>query len=276
MYPVDVRVRRNCLCIQFGAEVRSAAEVDGCEQVLGPARLQDGRLVTELGPFQPKAVALETAPPNTSLIPPTCEPVPLPWNLAATSAQKQPAGPGLDRRGHSIPAELLPPALVSGGIEFRLGPATGGSPNALVCRGQEVLLPAGDFNRIHLLAASVGGIQDHALRLGRRESNVRFHGYSGWLESWLESTSWPFHLPTLVPGSVRPHAPTVAWYATHRHDARGADEPYVFCYLYHHVLEMVQEPRTIELPEAEDVRIFALTLANEAISDTKLAVVEPD
>jgi len=200
----------------------------------------------------------------------------LPWNLAATSAQDQPNGPGLDRRGHSIPAELFPASLSSGGIEFRLGPAAGGALNTLVCRGQKIEVPRGDFNRIHLLAASVGGIQDHVLRLGPGEAGVRFHPYSGWLETWLESSGWPLRLPTLVPGSVRPQAPSVAWYATHRHDARGSDEPYVFCYLYHHVLDVRQPTQAIELPEAEDVRIFSLSLANEAIWDTQSAAVEPD
>jgi alpha-mannosidase len=261
--------------LAFPTEVQSAAEVDGCEEDLGPARLHEGRVLTALGPFQPTAVALEIAPPSTTLTPPRSKPVPLPWNLAATSTQNRPAGPGVDRRGHTIPAELLPQTLFSGGIEFRLGPARGGSLNALICRGQAIELPKGDFNRIHLLAASVSGIQDHAFRLGRNQSNVRFHGFSGWLETWLESTSWPFHLPTLVPGSVRPQAPTVAWYATHRHDVSGSDEPYVFCYLYHHVLDLEPECPAIELPEAEDLRIFGLTLANELISDTHSAAVEP-
>ncbi|MGB5550398.1 MAG: glycoside hydrolase family 38 C-terminal domain-containing protein [Thermoanaerobaculia bacterium] len=267
--------RHDSVQLAFPTEVRSAMEVDGCEEDLGPARLHEGRVLTAIEPFQPTAVALEIAPPNTTLAPPRCEPVHLPWNLVATSAQNQPTGPGLDRRGHSIPAELFPQVLFSGGIEFRLGPAMSGSLNALVCRGQTIQLPSGNFNRIHLLAASVGGIQDHTLLLGRKESRVRFHGYSGWLESWLESTSWPFHLPTLEAGSVRPQAPPVAWYATHRHDSHGSDEPYVFCYLYHHGLDLELEHLTIELPEAEDVLIFALTLAKEAISDTRSAAVEP-
>ncbi len=261
--------------LAFPTEVRSAVEVDGCEEDLEPARLHEGRVSIAVGPFQPRALALEIAPPPTTLEPPRCQPVVLPWNLAATSAQSQQSGPGLDRRGHSIPAELFPQTLCSGGIEFRLGPAAGGSPNTLICRGQVIQLPTGDFNRIHLLAASVGNTQDHTFRLGRDALKLRFHRYSGWLESWLESTSWPLHLPTLVPGSVRPRAPTVAWYATHRHDSRGSDEPYVFCYLYHHELDLKREHQAIELPEAEDVRIFALTLANEAISDTRSAAVEP-
>ena len=105
---------------------------------------------------------------------------------------------------------------------------------------------------------------------------MRFHPYSGWLETWQESTSWPFRLPTLVPGSVRPRAPVVAWYSTHRHDAEGADEPYVFCYLFHHVVGLEPGQTALGLPEAEDVRVFALTLSDDRIGDTRSAAVEAD
>ncbi len=269
-------VEHDAVQLTFPAEIQRANEVDGCEEELGTVQLHKGRVLTDLRPFQPRAFALDIGPPDSTLMAPLCRPVPLPWNLAATSAQDQPNGPGLDRRGHSIPTELFPGSLSSGGIEFRLGPAAGGSLNTLVCRGQKIEVPRGDFNRIHLLAASVGGIQDHVFRLGPGEAGVRFHPYSGWLETWLESSGWPLRLPTLVPGSVRPQAPSVAWYATHRHDARGSDEPYVFCYLYHHVLDVRQPTQAIELPEAEDVRIFAISLAKEAIWDTQSAAVEPD
>ena len=262
--------------LAFPTEVLGGMEVDGCEQDSGQAHIDEGRVSTDLGPFQPKTLALELAPPETSLLPPRNQSLSLPWNLAATSAQNESAGPGLDRRGHSIPAELFPHTVWSGGVEFRFGPATGGALNALVCRGQRLQVPAGDFDKIHLLAASVGGIQVHTLGSGTHRSDVRFHPWSGWLESWEETTGWPFRLPTLVPGSVRRQAPPVAWYATHRHDANGVDEPYVFCYQYHHLLELEAGQRAIDLPEAEDVRIFAVTLSDEAISDTRSAAAEPD
>ena len=54
------------------------------------------------------------------------------------------------------------------------------------------------------------------------------------------------------------------------------DEPYVFCYLYHYLLDLEAGQRAIDLPEAEDVRIFAVTLSDEAISDTRSAAAEPD
>jgi len=269
-------IEQDSVELTFPTDVRNAAEVDGNEEHVGPARIHQGRVLTALGPFEPKAVALEIADPPIALTPPRCLAVPLLWNLAATRAQNQPARAGLDGKGHSIPAELYPQRVRSGGVEFRLGPASGGSLNALVCRGQSIQLPAGDFNRVHLLAASARDIQHHAFRLGEDEQTLRLHPFSGWLESWRESTRWPLHQPTLIAGSVRPRAPVVAWYATHRHDSRGSDEPYVFCYLYHHVLDLKRHHRALELPVAEDVRLFALTLAAEAISDTRSAAIRLD
>ena len=267
--------RLDAVRLGFPTEVLGGMEVDGCEKDLRQAHIDDGRVSTDLEPYQPRTLALEIAPPESCLLPPRNQALSLPWNLAATSAQGGSAGPGLDRRGHSIPAELFPHTVLSGGVEFRLGPARGGALNALVCRGQQIQLPAGHFDKIHLLAASVGGIQVHTLGSGTGKSDVRFHPYSGWLETWPESTSGPFRLPSPVPGSVRPQAPTVAWYATHRHDANGSDEPYVFCYLYHHVIDLKPGKEVLVLPEAEDVRIFAVTLSDEAISVTQSAAVEP-
>ena len=255
-------------------EVLDAVEVNGLEEPLGPVQLRAGRVSTEIAPFQPKALALDIASSGNRLESPTCQPIPLPWNLAATSSQNQPSSEGMDGHGHAIPAELFPSVIHFAGVEFRLGPAAGGSPNALICQGQTIRLPAGRFNRVHLLAASLEGVRTHKLRVGDVEQTLRFHRLSGWLETWQESSGRPFHRPTLIPGSVRPQAPPVAWYASHRHDAQGRDEPYVFSYLYHHVLDWDNNDRCLLLPEAADVRIFALTLADEVITDTRCATVD--
>jgi alpha-mannosidase len=66
----------------------------------------------------------------------------------------------------------------------------------------------------------------------------------------------------LVPGYVK-RAPVV-WFASHRHTAEGANEPYAYCYLYDHAVDVPAEARTLTLPENDKVRVLAITVAEEA------------
>ena len=62
-----------------------------------------------------------------------------------------------DGAGHTLVGELLPAEVVREGIPFRTGVQGPGEANVLVCRGQRLPLPEGDFDRLYLLAAAVGG-----------------------------------------------------------------------------------------------------------------------
>ena len=66
----------------------------------------------------------------------------------------------------------------------------------------------------------------------------------------------------ITPGFIK-RAP-VAWFASHRHGADGANEPYAYSYLFAYTIDLPAGAKTLTLPNNERIRILAVTVANEA------------
>ena len=56
----------------------------------------------------------------------------------------------------------------------------------------------------------------------------------------------------------------MAWYASHRHDAAGADLPYAYAYLFAYALPIGADSSALELPNDTHIRLLALTAARDA------------
>jgi hypothetical protein len=109
-------------------------------------------------------------------------PVGIPFNDGTKSA------PGFDAAGRSLPAEMLGTEIVFDGIRFRLRPAGTGQPNAVVARGQDLVLPNGQFNRLYLLAASADGDQKAAFRIGQKAVQLDTQDWGGYIGQWDDRT----------------------------------------------------------------------------------------
>ncbi|MGH7582226.1 MAG: glycoside hydrolase family 38 C-terminal domain-containing protein, partial [Gemmatimonadales bacterium] len=64
----------------------------------------------------------------------------------------------------------------------------------------------------------------------------------------------------IVPGFIKPA--DIAWFASHHHDATGANQYYQYSYLFAYPIEIPPGATSITLPTAPDVRIMAITVAN--------------
>jgi PKD repeat protein len=60
----------------------------------------------------------------------------------------------------------------------------------------------------------------------------------------------------------------VAWVCTHRHDGAGNNDAYNFCYLYQYRLDLPPNAGSLVLPNAPNIRIFAMTLATNTSPET--------
>jgi alpha-mannosidase len=65
----------------------------------------------------------------------------------------------------------------------------------------------------------------------------------------------------IAPGFIK-RAP-VAWFASHRHGADGANEPYAYSYLFAYTIDLPSGAKTLTLPNNERIRILAITVASE-------------
>ncbi len=254
--------------LALAAQLVAAREVNGAEEPVGPAEAADGSLTCGFRGCQPRAFALRLAPPPVRLAPPVSRPLALPYDLQAASFHgRRPRG-DFDGRGHTLPGELLPREIVSAGVRFELGPLEPGNGNALACRGQQIPLPAEGSERLHLLAAAVRGDTTAVFLVGDREVALSIQHYTGHVGSWDGRGRLPGTRGR--PGFLR--RDPIAWLGTHRHDARGRDEPYVFCYLFRYRIDLPPETLSIRLPRNPRIRILAMTAArgDEAAEPARL------
>ena len=85
----------------------------------------------------------------------------------------------MDAEGRSFPAELLPRRLVSAGVAFALAGDDG--DNAVRARGQRLDLPAGDWERVELLAAATDDVAAARFAVGDEPQAIGVQSWTGFV-----------------------------------------------------------------------------------------------
>jgi alpha-mannosidase len=283
--------------VSFAAPIVAAREVNAQEQQqkLETASLNAGTLVTSFTAYQPRTYALRLGPPHRKLDAIRSLPVVLNYDLAAASNDDTKTdGGGFDGKGNAIAAEMLPAAIAYHSIEFKLAPAKTGTPDAVVAKGQAIALPSGHYNRVYILAASAGGDQTAAFRIGDTATNLNVEDWGGFIGQWdtrifrnqddrnwaisahhapwpptdeqqreqrVSSPRYPEDYVGLQRGYVKPAS--LAWYASHHHTADGLNQPYQYSYLFAYSIPLPPGMRTLTLPNNDKIRIFAISVVEE-------------
>jgi alpha-mannosidase len=281
--------RQNDVGIGFAASVIAAHEVNGQEMPIGKARIAVGRIVASFTPYQLRTFAVRMASPSMKSHPPRSKSVALPFDRDVTSHDGAKSTPGFDAAGRAIPAEMLPRDIGYAGIHFSLGAE--GAPNAVVARSQSIALPSGEFKRIYLLAAADGD-QQATFVVDGKSFPLTIQNWTGYVGQW-DNRLWTTKQETLPPRpDAPPNAPvrvrtatvfngltpgfikraTIAWFASHRHTADGANEPYAYSYLFAYAIDLPPGARTITLPNNDKVRVLAATVSDE---DSTLVEAQP-
>lgn len=285
--------------LSFSGPVISAREVDGQERPIAAATVTKGEVVTSFTPNQIHSFAVKLGPPSAKPAAVQSQAVSLNYDLSVASRDGRPGDGSFDwfpnnqnaSQGKALPAEMLPREIVYAGIRFSLAPA--GKPNAVVSTGQTIALPAGKYNRVYLLAAATGD-QKATFAVGDKPVELTIQDWSGFIGQW-DARKW-LQKEVQIPGRTAPpgtppdiaaqmqrtrtrvdaygemtgitpgfikRAP-VAWFASHRHAADGANEPYAYSYLFAYPISLPVGAKTLTLPNNERIRILAITVANEA------------
>lgn len=58
----------------------------------------------------------------------------------------------------------------------------------------------------------------------------------------------------------------IAWYASHRHTPE-ANDAYQYCYLFKYEIALPKGTRSVTLPQNSEIKIFAITVANNKNED---------
>jgi len=256
--------------ISFAAPITSAREVNGQEQPVGSATVVEGALVTSFGGYQPRTFALRLAAPPVILARVKSTPVPLDYSIAAASDDGDQTTVGFDGKGEALPAEMLPSEILFNDVRFQLAPAKSGLPNAVSANGQTVDLPSGDYNRLYFLAASANGDQKATFEIGGKKAELTIEDWGGFIGQWDDRTwsSIDFshdhygEMTGLKPGFIK--RADLAWFCSHHHDAAGKNIDYSYSYLFGYEIEVPPGAKTIKLPNSPNIRILAMSLANES------------
>jgi len=197
----------------------------------------------------------------------------------------------------------LPAQIDFDGITFQLGAAATGKRNAVASRGQQILLPQGNYNRLYILAAAAGGDQNVAFQVGASSVNLTIQNWTGFIGQWdtrqwkpapsttkvngkdvpvrtdwrISANNQPWDIDSRGTPYVSPSnadylglkpgfikRDTLAWFMSHYNTAQGLEQPYAYSYLFGYSIDLPRGAHTITLPNNPHVRILAITVAAAA------------
>lgn len=231
--------------------IASARELYADETPLGEAALQKGELLFSIGAFAPKTFALTLTAPKKKAKQAAQTALALPMNCTAITTNEE-RGKATTPAQLSFPRELLPAAVLSGGVSFTLSQEF---CNTLRCGGERLSLPAG-AKSLHLLACACG--MD-------TETQVAFNGVAvPFTVQCSTQAIGAWDLPGLQEcGYIK--RDTLAFTATHAHNASGdciAKQLYLFKYSF----AVPEGTQSVTLPNNRDVLLFAATASEQAVS----------
>lgn len=254
--------------VAFASSIESAREVNGQEQPIGTATVTDGALVTSFGAYQPRTFALKLASSPTKIKGVRSEPVALRYDLSVASKDGAKTSGGFDGKGNALPAELLPEVIDFHGVVFKLAKTTGDFPNAVAAKGQKIVLPAGNYNKVYLLAAAEGD-QKGDFEAGGKTVSLNIQNWGGYIGQW-DNRQWSpkdtahdnyGDMVGLAPGYIK--RADLAWYGSHHHDATGKNVAYAYSYLFGYAIDLPAGAEEVKLPKNDKIRILAISVAAE-------------
>ena len=255
--------------VVFNTQIIEAREVNGQEQPLGNAELNNGALLTSFSAYQPRTFAVRLAAPQAKVSATGSVPITLRYNLATATNHGTKSKSGFDRQGNSLPAEMLPSQIVFNDVQFQLAAAKTGTPNALVPKGERIDLPPGNLNRLYILAASAEGDQKATFELGNSRIELNIQNWGGFIGQWNDR-SWTSkdtshddygEMTGIKQGYIK--RADLAWYCSHHHNAAGGNVPYSYSYLFAYSIDVPAGAKTLTLPVNEKIRILAISLAED-------------
>ena len=255
--------------ITFASPITAAREVNGQEELVGPATVSEGALVTSFHAYQPRTFALKLGAAPQKIAPAESTPVSLHYDLATSTNDGAQSQTGFDGKGNSFPAEMLPSQITFNGVKFELAAAKTNSPNAVTAKGQVIALPQGRHNRLYLLAASSNGDQKSTFEIGANRAELTIEDWSGFIGQWNDrewsskDTSHDDYGEMIGLKRSYIKRADLAWFCDHRHDAKGVNIPYSYSYLFAYSLPLPENAKNIKLPANDKIRILAMSVANE-------------
>ena len=131
--------------------------------------------------------------------------------------------------------------------------------------GQKINLPAGDFNKVYILAAATQDTKDN-IKIGSRSASFNVQDWTGWIGQHYGRKLYFNDMKVAEITSPYSKLDNIAWYANHRHSAK-ANDAYQYSYLYKYEFNLPKGTKSVTLPKNSKIKIFAITVAKNSNDD---------
>ncbi len=247
---IVVRVNEGCnkahknVKFTLGNGIISAREIYASEEHIGDATVKDGSLVFDINPYEVKSFALTLAPLENKGKTAPCSFVSLPLNTKAFSSNQSRSGNGIYGKNYTIPTELVPDVITSGGVDFAINK---GEYDSLIANGQTIALD-GKYNKFVILCASLDGDKEYAFDVDGKPVKIKV--------SDIEERPFAWDLYGMK-RTAKIKADVFGWECTHTHSAKGDDYAHQLFFFKYEI--ETDGAKAIRLPCDKNLFILAAT-----------------
>ncbi len=237
--------------LTLGNGIVSAREIYASEEYIAEAQVADGNLVFDMKPYEVRSFALTLCESEKKAAYRKQAAVALPYNTDAFSSNKTPSGSGIYGKSYTIPTELVPDIITSGGVDFTLNKD---GYNSLIADGQTIALSP-EYNKLNILCASLGGDKEFTLMLDGKPVTLRV--------SDIEERPFAWDLYSLK-RTAKIKTDVLGWECTHTHSAKGDDYAHQLFFFKYEI--DCKSASSFTLPKNKELFILAAT---QVKSDTE-------
>jgi hypothetical protein len=175
---------------------------------------------------------------------------------------------------------MIPGSLSIGGVNYKFAPVKPNAKTAVACDGQTIALPAGHYNRLYVIASAINHDTTGTFQVGTTKVPLTVQDWSGFIGQW-DNRIWdrPANAPGLarldgnfyglIPAYIK--RDPIAYFATHRHNAKGGNDIYAYAYAFQYAIEVPAGAKSLTLPKQPNIRVLAISAASSENDDAKPA-----
>lgn len=230
--------------LALGNGIASAREIYASEEHIADAVVTDGNLVFDMKPYEVKSFALTLVPCDNKGDFVEQMPLELPCNINAFSANESRSQGGIYSKDYTIPSELVPGTITSGGVDFKISED---KENCLLTDGQTIALNP-ECNKLVLLCASLDGDKEFTFKPDNKPVKIKV--------SDIEERPFAWDMYSLK-RTAKIKTDVVAWECTHTHSAKGDNYAHQLFFFKYEI--NTDGAKTITLPNDKNLLILAAT-----------------
>lgn len=228
----------------LGNGVLAAREIYASEEHISEANVKDGFLIFDIKPYEVKSFAVTLIPSeiNSVTTEQTC--VTLPYNTNAISSNKSPSDIGIYGKSYTIPAELIPDIITSGGTNFDINKS---NQNCLLGDGQSISLKSG-YNKLEILCASLDGDREFTFKVDNNPVRIKV--------SDIEERPYSWDIYNLKQ-TAKIKSDVIGWECTHTHSAKGDNYAHQLFFFKYSII--TNGEKTLTIPKDKNLIVLAAT-----------------